>query len=662
MASTKGAEAIARLLECPICLEHQKDSRILPCLHSLCFECLLKYVTLSSTDDGETDSMRCPTCRKECKIPEGGVGEFPKNFLINSLEDCFKDVKVERPELPEGVGSEPGICQNSAKAGRHGAVVVFCKECNLYICQSCSDSHSFFDSTQNHSLIPVKVTEENVAADLPCCKIHDDHKMALYCRTCDVAVCSMCCLESHKDHHYVELPAASEECGSLLEKMNIEICQHIAELDRITEELSQTQTTMKADFNQLRDEIDTVEGNSSLLGKLKSCEEEALMVVNGAVKEHELQKTNAMSLQSYIETLRQPSTDHHGLITCVRGLKKQLASQTAQLPLLAKWTLLRVPLEKSASRVAGGEISMTTTRSSASSSSGCRDDGQIHLGRSVQTINLKCSKIAPAFVVTRGVMAVVHWGDPHLWVYSTGGVLIKRSRVTDMQYAAGMALLPADEIKVIITDFRSAFFVVTLSPKYDIRRQVRTKVSLVPRRVCVDVNTGEPIVASNSAKEILQLDAAANIVRRIPIDKHRICSLWCAAKDGEDYMMADSGNNIVAWADSSGTITHIYGKRRGEDLHHPCHLVKDGQGRTIVVDHMNDAVQLLGTDRTYLQHLLTRRDEIESPTSVHLDEESGFLYVAHGPENAPKVNVYNYITKMQTVSGNVTHLQLTVKL
>ena len=67
-------------LTCPVCYQLFKNPKYLPCYHSYCEGCLEKMQVQSKI-------ILCPECRKEAKVPAGGVKELPNNFFINRLVD-----------------------------------------------------------------------------------------------------------------------------------------------------------------------------------------------------------------------------------------------------------------------------------------------------------------------------------------------------------------------------------------------------------------------------------------------------------------------------------------------------------------------------------------------------------------------------------------------
>ncbi|XP_076098947.1 tyrosine-protein kinase Fyn-like isoform X2 [Mytilus galloprovincialis] len=80
-------------LSCKICLEPFIRPKALPCLHSFCEACLKDYVR---RHPGERPGhFPCPMCRKDTKIPAGGINDFQDNFVLLSLSDTLEEDDVE---------------------------------------------------------------------------------------------------------------------------------------------------------------------------------------------------------------------------------------------------------------------------------------------------------------------------------------------------------------------------------------------------------------------------------------------------------------------------------------------------------------------------------------------------------------------------------------
>jgi len=80
-AARRWSKEIRDITECPICVETFTDPKVLPCVHTFCLKCLLKY----GEHDKLGDQMACPLCRANFVIPPGGLADLPNNFFVNKL-------------------------------------------------------------------------------------------------------------------------------------------------------------------------------------------------------------------------------------------------------------------------------------------------------------------------------------------------------------------------------------------------------------------------------------------------------------------------------------------------------------------------------------------------------------------------------------------------
>src|SRR5688572_564921 len=78
-----GVAQLSHISECAVCHDVYKDPRMLPCLHSFCFDCLCSKAEGLHIGD----CMACPMCRKTFVIPEGGLHGLQKNFYMSKLAE-----------------------------------------------------------------------------------------------------------------------------------------------------------------------------------------------------------------------------------------------------------------------------------------------------------------------------------------------------------------------------------------------------------------------------------------------------------------------------------------------------------------------------------------------------------------------------------------------
>ena len=80
------ADALQKILECPICLDQIENPKMLPCQHSFCMsKCLENLLELKR----KRKQVTCPMCRKKFPVPIGG---FPNNYVLQNLLEKQKEI------------------------------------------------------------------------------------------------------------------------------------------------------------------------------------------------------------------------------------------------------------------------------------------------------------------------------------------------------------------------------------------------------------------------------------------------------------------------------------------------------------------------------------------------------------------------------------------
>lgn len=116
---------------CTHCEKLLKDPRLLPCLHSYCTGCLLKFVK-------EEEDLICPTCFENHGTKE--VPNLPKDVLGESL-------------ISQGrTGNEEQTMCSSCSMETEEAVDR-CLDCSEFLCSECSSIHRRMRQTRDHEII-----------------------------------------------------------------------------------------------------------------------------------------------------------------------------------------------------------------------------------------------------------------------------------------------------------------------------------------------------------------------------------------------------------------------------------------------------------------------------------------------------------------------------
>jgi len=126
------AKQLSELKECPVCTEVYIDPRVLPCGHTLCFQCVAKCCENKPTGG----KVACPMCRTKFTIPRSRVDSLPKNFaLANILQ--MKELTIESPMKSAPVSH----CDQH----KDEPLKIYCRDCKVVMCMMC-----FIESHNGH--------------------------------------------------------------------------------------------------------------------------------------------------------------------------------------------------------------------------------------------------------------------------------------------------------------------------------------------------------------------------------------------------------------------------------------------------------------------------------------------------------------------------------
>lgn len=129
-------------LTCGTCLyaydQAEHTPKLLSCSHTICQSCL-ELIASSPTLNNSTEAgcIKCPICRQNIAIPNGGIGALPPSFLVNQLFDLVN--KKPREFIPKcSVHIEQEL--------------LFCETCDCVFCDTCNNNNESDDSLTTASL------------------------------------------------------------------------------------------------------------------------------------------------------------------------------------------------------------------------------------------------------------------------------------------------------------------------------------------------------------------------------------------------------------------------------------------------------------------------------------------------------------------------------
>ena len=106
---------------------------VLPCLHSVCLNCLERRVRMSFSGSFCKEEVECPACSQRTTIPPGGLKAFPAS-------DRFSRVAFKTLRDPEFLYQPGGP---NPRCGLHPEEEVshYCHSCHVQVCGKCVTSY-----------------------------------------------------------------------------------------------------------------------------------------------------------------------------------------------------------------------------------------------------------------------------------------------------------------------------------------------------------------------------------------------------------------------------------------------------------------------------------------------------------------------------------------
>ena len=213
---------------CGVCLEAHREPKVLPCCHTFCKSCLDGLVTESDpqpstgstwASTSKKDILRCPECRTEHDIPDGGVAGFLTDILLEN-SNFVESRDNESAPVAKRVKRACGECEEGEPA------VAYCHNCEAFICESCKVALHKAKRYRDHSIkylseiddpnsIPSK-TQSSLT-----CPVHPQEKQQAYCKTCQCLVCVRCIVKSHQRHDLGEFDTVRKD----IEKKLMQACE-----------------------------------------------------------------------------------------------------------------------------------------------------------------------------------------------------------------------------------------------------------------------------------------------------------------------------------------------------------------------------------------------------------------------------------------------------
>uniref|UniRef100_A0A674CDA6 Midline 2 n=1 Tax=Salmo trutta TaxID=8032 RepID=A0A674CDA6_SALTR len=267
-------ETLESELTCPICLELFEDPLLLPCAHSLCFNCAHRILVSHCSSNKPLESIsafQCPTCRYVITLNHRGLEGLKRNVTLQNIIHRFQKASVSGPNSPSESRRAPGLSgghrpyssSGGGSSGSHSArsspaqssshqhtaimslehriscqfceqdppreAVKTCVTCEVSYCDRClRATHPNKKPFTSHRL--VEPVHDAHLRGLTCLE-HENEKVNMYCIVDDQLICALCKLVGrHREH---QVSSLSER----FDKLKVNTAMHEAKLVEECDEL-----------------------------------------------------------------------------------------------------------------------------------------------------------------------------------------------------------------------------------------------------------------------------------------------------------------------------------------------------------------------------------------------------------------------------------------
>ena len=325
----KGLEELEEEITCPVCQEHFRDPKILPCLHYYCKECVRQLALRAGTNS----PFACPECRRGTVLSQNDPDQLPTAFFVNRMKEL-------RTKMKKAQGKVETICEMCSRAKAEA----FCRHCAEFICNDCVRSHRNMKVFANHKVVTLQELKEGGAkaiplkeAPPPMCTDHDE-QLKIYCFDCNHLICRDCIIYDHAGHKSEFVKKSAPQCKKTLKESLIPLAKiqtnmsaatkKVEEIEReVSDQHKAVTGTIKQSFKQLRDILHKRE--KQLLDRASELKQQKLDNLGAQKKGFALATSEIQGLVEFVERSVENATDEE-FMSLQQQIQEQIQEQCAK--------------------------------------------------------------------------------------------------------------------------------------------------------------------------------------------------------------------------------------------------------------------------------------------------------------------------------------------
>ena len=238
----KGLEDFEEEITCPICQEHFRDPKILPCCHYYCRECVQLLVDKAGPDK----PIQCPECRRDHVLPKNDPSQLPAAFFVNRMKDAYT-------KMGKAHGKVDAMCEMCSGA----KVEAFCRQCTDFICGDCVKSHQKLKVFAGHEVVTLEELKGGGTKHFPVreappikCKEHEE-QLKIFCFDCDCLICRDCIVIDHAGHKYEFVKKSAAQCREKLKESLVPLRKVELAISTVIKQVETTKTEVAGQGNSI---------------------------------------------------------------------------------------------------------------------------------------------------------------------------------------------------------------------------------------------------------------------------------------------------------------------------------------------------------------------------------------------------------------------------
>ncbi|XP_022343920.2 uncharacterized protein LOC111136997 [Crassostrea virginica] len=552
----------------------------------------------------------------------------------------------------------------------------YCNDCHRPLCEQCRDEHLKSPKTKTHDTVLYRHRKQQLPVEK--CELHPTRNKELFCRECNIPLCSKCSIKEHKSHEfedleeiYAEKYAAWQSEFSKIQKYSLptteelksDIEDDVTEIKKIMESI---RTSMKAEAESLKNLVDEL--TSENIDHTHTMEKSLL----------EMMKSQETTYDDYIAYLWRMSDEFQKYLSFTN--QKLLFSEVLKIQPIPETTKpvppvftaghvnkddvakllgrVNVPNTKPEKRkIHAMEAESTHMKSTEKQLKQSKEKSDMK-----QTLSLSSSVTKVREYSVPGVDGARHVSvdkSGRLWVSDEignlvqtdlQGNLLQKIQTSGREQGYHTATQDGD---LIYTD-RDKKVIYRITPDKKINEFIKTgdwtPVSVHSSRINGDILVG--MVKFIEAK-VTRYSKAGKEIQNIQRDNQGqglySYPRYITENINGDICTSDFGKDAVVVVNKSGQHRFYYTSKSGQhrfsytgqgSRFYPCGICTDVIGHILMCDFISKSVHLLDQDGGFLSIILSSQQGIEDRCGVCVDDENN-LYVGQLYTNT--VTVYKYL-------------------